>query len=330
MKDKMGRIDRALEKLSGHETECALCPRECRVDRTGGAAGICQTGSAAAVSRALLHYGEEPAISGYSDWTQAKAKKNVRGGGSGTIFFTGCNLKCLFCQNYQLSWLMEGKEVSDQELADLMLGLQDQGALNINLVSPSHVIPPILRALRLAYSRGLDLPVVYNSNGYEKADVIRLLEGVIDLYLPDLKYFSPAISQKFSGAADYFRWASAAVEEMYLQQPALVLDEEEIARHGLILRHLVLPGQVEDSLAVLEWVRRSLSAAVCLSLMSQYHPCFRAPQELRRDLTPGEYETVVCRAQKLGFERLFTQPVRFKSDQHLVPDFRRNDPFRWE
>lgn len=330
MKDKIEKIDLALKKLSCHETECALCPRECRVDRTRGGRGVCQTGSAAAVSRALLHYGEEPAISGHADLNQAAGQTKERPPGSGTIFFTGCNLKCLFCQNYQLSWLREGREVGDEELAGMMLDLQDQGALNINLVSPSHVIPPLLRALRLAYSRGLSLPVVYNSNGYEKAEVIRLLEGIIDIYLPDLKYFSPAASKEYSGAADYFRWASGAVEEMYLQQPALVLDDKEVARGGLILRHLVLPGQVEDSLALLGWIRRRLSPSVCLSLMSQYHPCFRAPKELQRDITPDEYEAVISRAERLGFEHLFIQPVPFESTEHVLPDFGRSNPFIWK
>ncbi len=220
--------------------------------------------------------------------------------------------------------------MTDEELAGLMLELQEKGALNINLVSPSHVIVPILRALRLAYHRGLRLPIVYNTNAYERAEVVRALEGIVDIYLPDLKYFSSSVSKRFSAAPDYFRWASGAVEEMYLQQPALLLDHRQIARCGLIIRHLVLPGQTEDSLAVLKWIRNNLSPAVSLSLMSQYHPCFDAPDEIGRELTPGEYQAVVSGAERLGFENMFVQPLPFKPGEHLVPDFSRKDPFGWD
>jgi putative pyruvate formate lyase activating enzyme len=327
--DKIDRIDRALKKLSRQESDCALCPRECHVDRTIGKGGVCQSGSSAAVSHALLHFGEEPIISGQEDWARVKFPGRRPAGGSGTIFFTGCNLKCLFCQNYQLSWLLEGREVADVELAGMMMDLQDRGALNINLVSPTHVILPVLRSLKIALLRGLRLPIVYNSNGYEKEGVIRLLEGIVDIYLPDLKYFHPEVSKTFSGAPDYFRWASLAVEEMYLQQPALTLSNDGIAERGLIVRHLILPGQVCDSLAILVWIQKKLNPAVCLSLMSQYHPCFKAPEEIRRDLAPEEYKAVLRGAEKLGFENLFIQPEPFGSDDHLIPDFRRRDPFKF-
>lgn len=319
---KLEAIDRALAALSPLEARCTLCPRNCRVDRTSGQVGLCQTGNQARVSVGLLHYGEEPVLSGRG--TPAGTR------GSGTIFFTGCNLKCLFCQNYQLSWLNEGELKSDQQLADLMLYLQEAGALNINFVSPTHVVLPILRALKIAYRRGLSVPLVWNSNGYESVEVIEHLRGIIDIYLPDLKYVSPELSKKYSAAPDYFEQARLALQEMYCQQPDLILDERDIAQKGLIIRHLVLPGHTDDSIRVLEWIAENLSTSVGLSLMSQYHPCYKAPAELRREITAEEYRTVMKRAIELGFENLFLQPEPFETDEHLVPDFRRKNPFRWK
>jgi putative pyruvate formate lyase activating enzyme len=319
---KLEAIDKALARLSPLESCCTLCPRNCRVDRSSGQVGLCQTGNLARVSVGLLHYGEEPALSGRG--TAAGSR------GSGTIFFSGCNLKCLFCQNYQLSWLNEGDLKTDEQLAQLMLWLQAQGALNINLVSPTHVVLPILRALRIAYSQGLSIPLVWNSNGYESLEVIEQLRGIVDIYLPDLKYVSSELSKKYSGAPDYFEQARLALQEMYCQQPDLILDEQEIARSGLIIRHLVLPGHTADSIKVLEWIATNLSTSVGLSLMSQYHPCFKAPAELRREITAEEYRQVMNRALELGFEHLFLQPEPFEDDEHLVPDFRRKNPFRWK
>jgi len=319
---KLEAIDRALAHLSPSESNCILCPRNCRVDRTNGQTGVCQTASQARVSTALLHFGEEPVLSGRGGFGKAR--------GSGTIFFAGCNLKCLFCQNYQLSWLNEGKLITDEELTQMMLELQEQGALNINFVSPTHVILPILRALKIAYGKGLHIPLVYNSNGYDSLEVIEQLRGIIDIYLPDLKYVSSELSKKYSAAPDYFEQARLAIQEIYCQQPDLILDENEVARQGLIIRHLVLPGSVDDSIEVLEWIARNLSTSVGLSLMSQYHPCFKAPPELQRELMGGEYRKVMNRAQELGFENLFLQPEPFLTEEHLVPDFRRKNPFHWK
>jgi putative pyruvate formate lyase activating enzyme len=313
---KLELVEKALARLSPLEVRCTLCPRDCRVDRTRGADGTCRTGRQASVSHALLHFGEEPVISGQA--------------GSGTIFFTGCNLKCLFCQNYQLSWLAEGRPVTDEGLADMMLDLQAQGALNINLVSPGHVVLPVLRALRLALPRGLDLPVVWNSNGYDGLEVVRALEGLVDVYLPDLKYRSPELSRRYSAAPDYFEKASEAVREMALQQPALEIGAGGTARRGLIIRHLLLPGAVEDTLALLDWIGRTLSPFIGLSLMSQYHACYKAPDEIRRSVTIEEYRRAAEAAQALGLEQLFLQPEPFEADEHLVPDFRKDKPFRWK
>jgi len=313
---KLELVERALDRLSPLERACTLCPRDCRVDRTAGADGVCRTGRLASVSHALLHFGEEPVISGRS--------------GSGTVFFSGCNLKCLFCQNYQLSWLLEGETVSDEALAAMMLGLQAQGARNINLVSPSHVVLPVLRALRLALADGLDIPLVWNSNGYDSLEVVRALEGIVDIYLPDLKYHSPALSKRYSAAPDYFDRASAAVREMSLQQPALDLAADGTARRGVVVRHLILPGAVEDTLLLLRWMRENLSPYIGLSLMSQYHACFEAPEEIRRGVAPEEYRRAADEALALGFDQLFLQPEPFRPDEHLVPDFRKDKPFRWK
>jgi putative pyruvate formate lyase activating enzyme len=329
--DKAGLIDAALARLSPLETECTLCPRMCRVDRRAAATGICRTGADARISHSLLHFGEEPVLSGHEDCSRTVTGDARGPGGSGTIFFGGCNLKCLYCQNYQLSWLDEGHSVDDTALAAMMLDLQGRGALNINFVSPTHVVLPILRALRIAWGRGgILVPLVYNSNGYDSPDVIARLEGIVDIYLPDLKYASSALSKRYSGAADYFEKASAAVREMSVQQPVLELDAKGIARKGLIVRHLVLPGHAEDSIEVLRWTRGHLSPYIGLSLMSQYRPCYRAPTEIGRPVAPEEYRRVADAAIELGFENLFLQPEPFAPEEHRVPDFYRKDPFDWK
>jgi len=328
--EKIKKIELALESLSAHERACRLCPRECGADRENEEKGFCQSGLDAAVSHALLHYGEEPVLSGAPDGAEPKAQDDRPARGSGTIFFTGCNLKCCFCQNYQLSWLGLGNAVTAEELARMMIRLQAAGALNINLVSPTHFILPILRALRIAYELGLAIPLVYNSSGYEKADIIRHLGGVIDVYLPDLKYFSAEAAKRYSAAPDYFSHATRAIQEMHRQKPRLVLGEAETAREGLIVRHLILPGLTKDSVTLLEWLAESFSSGVCVSLMSQYHPCFKAPEELQRPLRPEEYQEVLARAEELGFETMFIQPEVFSPEDHLIPDFSLPEPFRWQ
>ena len=252
------------------------------------------------------------------------------GAGSGTVFFAGCNLKCLFCQNYQLSWLNEGEPVSDEALGTMMLDLQAGGALNINLVSPTHVVLPVLRGLRVAYARGLEVPLVWNSNGYDGVEALQALDGVVDVYLPDLKYHSPSVAGRYSGAADYFEYASRALKEMSVQQPVLDLDRNGVARRGLIIRHLMLPGHVDETLFLLRWIKENLSPLVGLSLMSQYHPVHKAPPELKRTVGPDEYRRAADLALSLGFEHLFLQPEPFAPEDHLLPDFKRRLPFRWK
>ncbi len=326
---KIRLIEKALEKLAPLEAHCTLCPRNCRVNRTAGEKGVCLTGNRAGISHALLHYGEEPILSGSAGAPARDAAPSGGRNGSGTIFFTGCNLKCVFCQNYQISWLLEGEEAADEEIAGMMLDLQAKGALNINLVSPTHVILPVLRALKIAYGKGLDLPLVYNSNGYDGLEVIQALGGIVDIYLPDMKYRSPGISKRFSAAADYFMHASAALREMSVQQPVLTLGPGGTALRGLIVRHLVLPGCAGDSMSILEWLHKHLSPYIGVSLMSQYHPCFKAPKEIDRPLTAEEYGPAAELAVGLGFDHLFLQPGPFGPGEHIMPDFGKKEPFRW-
>lgn len=328
-RQKLYRIDQALDHLVEHETDCRLCPRECGADRKSGETGFCRTPNRASLSHAILHFGEEPVLSGLADCAKETHKSHGERSGSGTLFFSGCNLKCRFCQNYQISWHNQGKERSDDEMAAQMIALQKKGALNINLVSPTHLIIPILRALKKAYDRGLHIPLVYNSNGYEKAPIIRHLEGIVDIFLPDLKYFSEELGNILSDAPDYFFHASAAIREMSRQKPLLVCDDQEIAKEGLLIRHLVLPGKSDDSIKILEWMSQNLDPGFAMSLMSQYKPCHSAPPGFQRALDAGEYERVVAKAFDCGFETMFIQPEPFTSKGHRLPDFDRKNPFDW-
>ncbi len=207
--------------------------------------------------------------------------------------------------------------------------LQNLGALNINLVSPMHVLIPILQGLKLAYEQGLHLPIVYNTNAYEKVQTLSLLEGIIDIYLPDLKYISSDAAQMYSNRPDYFQYASLAIKEMFRQKPELRLDNNDIAQEGLIVRHLVLPGLLKDSLNIIEWIAGNVSPSMGLSLMSQFFPCFLAPKTIKKKLSSKDYWRCVEHAQKLGFKTLFIQPELFKSTEHLTPDFNKKNPFNW-
>jgi putative pyruvate formate lyase activating enzyme len=325
---KMRRLEEALDNLMHHEEECKLCPRECGVNRAEGEMGFCNSGSQVYISHALLHYGEEPVLSGTGDFLGERAPERFYG--SGTVFFSGCHLKCVFCQNYQLSWKNFGNPKSAEGLADRMLSLQADGALNINLVSPTHLILPILKSIRIATLKGLRLPIVYNSNGYEKAEILRYLEGIVDIYLPDIKFLANDLAKHLSGVSDYFAHAQSAIKEMYMQKPVLVLDEEGVAKEGLIIRHLVLPGQNRDSLDILDWIAQHLSTSVCLSLMSQYQPCFNAPLEYQKTLSVQEYFRVLDRARHLGFQSIFFQTTPSSLKKSLTPDFSSKNPFRWK
>jgi len=290
---------------------CNICPRTCNADREK-TAGFCGMGFKPVIARAFLHMWEEPCISGTK--------------GSGTVFFSGCNLKCIFCQNHEISHGGRGREVSTGELAAIFLSLRDKGAHNINLVTPSHFVPAILKALEIAEtdkSAPLDIPIVYNTSGYDSLGSLKMLEGSIDIYLPDLKYISPDVSMRYSGAKDYFEKASRAILEMYRQTGAPILDESGIMKRGIIIRHLVLPGHVNESLRILEWIAENLPGDVPVSLMSQYVPCHLASEHavLGRRLTRYEYDKVLNKYVKLGLKGFYQE--RGAASEEFIPDFSR-------
>jgi putative pyruvate formate lyase activating enzyme len=272
---------------------CHLCPHKCHINRLKGEIGICRTKVKAKISSYGPHYGEEPELVG----------KN----GSGTIFFSYCNLKCLYCQNYEISQLGEGKEVESSELAEIMLYLQDLGCHNINLVSPTHVIPQIIDALITARKQGLKLPLVYNSGGYDDVNTLKLLAGVIDIYMPDAKYGTNEAGEKYSKVKNYWDINREVLKEMHQQVGDLVVNQNGIAEEGLIIRHLVLPNQIASSFTILEFIAHNLSLNTYLNIMTQYRPCYlsyRYP-ELARPITKSEFEEVINYAQKLGLKRIF-------------------------
>lgn len=271
---------------------CDICPRQCRADRLGGELGECRTGRRARVSSYGPHHGEEDPLRGTR--------------GSGTIFFACCNLGCVFCQNAEISQVGAGQEVEAQALAAIMLELQDDGCHNINLVSPTHVVPQILAALSIAAHAGLELPIVYNSGGYDALDTLALLDGVVDIYMPDMKYADAEIARKYSGVPDYPQFNRAAVREMQRQVGDLWMDEAGIARRGLLVRHLLLPGGLAGTEQVLRFLAQEISPQVYLNLMDQYRPAYQAGRypELDRPVTRSEYQQALELARSLGLKRL--------------------------
>lgn len=286
---------------------CNLCPRECGANRNT-APGFCGGGSVMKIARAAPHFWEEPCISGTR--------------GSGTVFFSGCSLKCCYCQNFEISGDGRGREVTEERLAEIFLELQGKGVHNINLVTASHYLPQVLRALDIA-KPGLRIPVVWNTGGYERTEAVRALKGYIDIYLPDIKYFSPEISQEYSKAKDYFKTASAAVKEMAGQIGTIEYDDEGIMQRGVIIRHMVLPGHREDSIKILRWINDNLpKGRFLLSLMSQYTPVYKASEHsgINRRVTTFEYESVVNEALRLGLDSGFIQQ-RSSAKKEYTPPF---------
>lgn len=287
-----GLVERA-RAAAAHLSHCDLCARYCRVDRQASVAGAaCRTGVRAEVASAGPHFGEERPISGSR--------------GSGTIFFAWCNMRCIYCQNWQISWQGDGREVSAEDLADIMVSLQRQGCHNINLVSPSHVVAQILEALPIAADRGLRLPLVYNSSGFDSPEALALLDGVIDIYMPDVKYADPDIARKHSRVHDYARVNRAAVKEMHRQVGDLVQDDQGIALRGLLVRHLVLPNGLAGTAETLRFLAEDISLNTYLNIMDQYRPCYRAAAhaELARRPTAGELSEAFETARRLGLGRL--------------------------
>jgi len=271
---------------------CTICPRECEVDRSSPERGICATGDRAFVSSFDAHFGEESPLVGRH--------------GSGTIFFTHCNLKCIFCQNYDISHLGRGAEVSDKELAQMMLRLQDMGCHNINFVSPSHVVPQILSALDIAIEQGLSVPLVYNTGAYDKVETLHLLEGIFDIYMPDFKFWNPEIARVACKAEDYPEVAQKALLEMHRQVGDLTIDETGVATRGLLIRHLVLPGGLANTRDIARFIVNEISSNSYVNIMSQYRPCFKADKvaELAKPLSAQEYELAVQVAREEGLNRL--------------------------
>lgn len=274
---------------------CDLCPRRCKADRLGGQVGFCRSGALPIVSSYNLHHGEEPPISGER--------------GSGTIFFTNCNMRCIYCQNYPISQLGHGRGVSEAELAAMMISLQKRGAHNINLVTPSHFVAQIIGALAIASDRGLSIPIVYNTSSYDSLEALRLLDGVIDVYLADFRYWDAAAAQRYSSATDYPQVARTAIAEMHRQVGDLALDEEGVARRGLIVRHLVLPGHIAGTGQVMRYLMENISPGLHISLMDQYFPAHKAKkfQEINRKITPEEYNEALFEAEAAGVENGWLQ-----------------------
>ncbi len=306
---KMQEIaDGLTERLSA----CDICPHRCGVNRLLGETGQCGIGKECRVASWCDHHGEEPAISGTK--------------GSGTIFAAGCNLKCAYCQNYQISQQEVEKynTCSTQELTDIMLQLQKRGCHNINLVSPTHVMPQFVSALALATKNGLDLPVVYNSNGYDNVDVLNMLDDVVDIYLPDLKYANADIATELSGAPDYPDIAIAAIAEMYRQKGPLILNDDGIAISGVIVRHLVLPGNLADSKEILSRLANAVSPNITVAIMSQYYPTHRTNDfkqfPLTRTITVDEYDSAIDAFISAGLKNGWTQELS-ESPENYLPDF---------
>lgn len=272
---------------------CRLCPRQCGVDRTRGELGYCKAPGELMVSAAFPHFGEEPPLVGLY--------------GSGTVFLTHCNLRCVFCQNYDISHLGQGERVSPEELATIMLYLQHQGCHNINLVTPTHYIPQILEALTQAVEMGLRIPLVYNTSGYDSLEVIRRLEGVFDIYMPDIKFLDPELSRRYCNAPDYPEVVKAVIKEMYRQVGDLELDDQGIAYKGLLVRHLVMPNHLEDTQRILRFIVEEISPRTYINIMDQYRPLYRAHEfpEINRRITPKEYSSALFMAKNLGLFRGF-------------------------
>lgn len=276
-------------------SDCTLCPRECHINRAEGRKGYCRESDALVVARAALHLWEEPCISGEN--------------GSGTVFFSGCPVGCVYCQNRTIARGLTGKEISVERLAEIYVELQAQGANNINLVTPSHYVPQIIRAIELAREKGLRLPVVYNCGGYEKVETLRLLSGFVDIYLPDLKYRSSEIAKKYSNCADYFEVASAAIQEMLRQVGEPVFDAKGIMKRGVIVRHMTLPGYLQDSKDVIAYLHKTYGDAVFISIMSQYTPLANLERfpEINRALPQSDYDELIEYALSIGVENGFVQ-----------------------
>jgi len=293
---KNGKLAQAISAADQLLESCSICPRKCKINRLKGETGFCKTGLQAEVYSYMAHHGEEPPISGTK--------------GSGTIFFSHCNMACVYCQNYEFSQKNEqGRGVSDQELAKIMLELQGRGCHNINLVSPTHVLPQILQALKIVIEMGLKIPLVYNTSGYELPEMIKLLDGIVDVYLPDMRYADSSMSQKFSCAPDYPKYNQLAVKEMHRQAGIAQINDKGIIEKGVIVRHLVLPANISGTEQIMKFIAQEISVHTYISLMSQYTPYYKACDypDLKRRLNLQEYEAAQDCMDKYGLHNGWTQ-----------------------
>ncbi len=293
-----GILRKKIEDSIGMLESCSICPRKCGVNRLKDETGFCRTGRNAICCSYLAHHGEEPAISGTK--------------GSGTIFFSRCNLKCVYCQNFDFSQEEEGRQVSADELAAYMLELQDLGCHNINFVTPTHIMPQILESLAIAVQKGLSIPLVYNTSGYELPEMIKLLDGIVDIYLPDARYAEGTYSARYSSAQDYPEYNKSSIKEMFRQVGRGEFDKEGIIKRGLIIRHLVLPENISGTEKICAFISNELSPQVYVSLMSQYHPCYKACDHpsLDRRITMEEYDHAIGCLKKYGLENGWIQESR--------------------
>ena len=289
---KNGILKERAESLKLALHDCTLCPRNCHADRLSGDRGVCETAEHARVSSYMPHFGEEAPISGRK--------------GSGTIFFTHCNLLCSFCQNFDISHEGRGYEAGPRELADMMLSLQELGCHNINFVSPSHVVPQILSALLLAVENGLRIPLVYNSGGYDHVSTLSYLEGIMDIYMPDFKFWDPDVSADLCDAPDYPEKAMQAVKEMYRQRGDLTINDAGLAEKGLLVRHLVMPEEFAGTEAIMEFLYNEVSQGTYVNIMPQYRPCGNSYliEKINRPLTQEEYHSALAAARRAGITRM--------------------------
>jgi len=286
---------------------CKLCPRNCSVNRNCGQIGYCNAGNEITIAKYYLHQWEEPCITGEN--------------GSGTIFFTYCNLRCLFCQNYKISTLNYGQKISVDRFSEICLELQDRGATNINLVTPTHFVPLIIDGIKLAKSRGLSIPIVYNSSGYESVDTIMMLDGIVDVYLPDFKYYRDEYAIKYSKCKEYFKYAKGALAEMVSQKGECVFDKDGNIISGVIVRHLLLPGMEEDSKKILKYLYETYGDRIYISIMNQYTPIRKCEfKELNSKINNDVYENVIDYAWDIGIRNAFIQEEGSQSES-FIPDF---------
>lgn len=290
-------------------TSCTICPHNCKVNRLEGNIGRCKATDKVKIALVSLHNFEEPCISGEN--------------GSGTVFFSNCNLNCVFCQNYEISQLGNGKEITIEELVKIFIEQQNNNAENINLVTPTMYVYQIIEAIKIAREKGLKIPIIYNSNGYENVDTIKKLNGYIDVYLPDLKYSDNELAYKYSKIKNYFENAVQAIQEMYNQVGAPILDESGMIKKGLMIRHLVLPNNIQNSKDVLKWINDNMDKNVFVSVMAQYFPTHRAKEfpEINRKLTLKEYKEIEEYLYSLDLENGYIQELGTHEEEY-VPDFK--------